>query len=257
MDVTKARRELIGQVRHAHPPPSSFDLQSYVGSPYPVLGLSAPQLRGILRGFVAEHRDPAPRDLNRLAGSLWRGPTYEEKILAILLMDRFAARLDDASWSLLDGWVEAAIGWGLSDSLASGPIASIVYANPARFREVLGWTRSQNMWRRRASTYALRAFVRAHELDDPFRLLARLLYDEEFWVQRAVGTWLRECWKRDPRRTRAFLLKHVRGMPPVVITVATERAPKSFREGLRRKRLTGDARRSRAGPRARSRPRRG
>ena len=77
-------------------------------------------------------------------------------------------------------------------------------------------------------------FVRAGELDKPFELLERLLYEKEFWVQRAVGTWLRECWKKDEKRTAAFLRRHARGLPPVTITVATERAPKEFREELRR-----------------------
>src|SRR5436309_8155725 len=53
-------------------------------------------------------------------------------------------------------------------------------------------------------------------------------------VQRAVGTWLRESWKKDRERTAAFLRAHARGLPPVTITVATERAPKAFREKLRR-----------------------
>ena len=74
------------------------------------------------------------------------------------------------------------------------------------------------------------------ELDRPFRLLEQLLYDKEFWVQRAVGTWLRECWKEDRSRTEAFLRKHARGLPRIVISVATERAPKTLREELRRKR---------------------
>ena len=82
-------------------------------------------------------------------------------------------------------------------------------------------------------TVRVRAFVRAGELDKPFVLLERLLHDGEFWVQRAVGTWLRECWKKDERRTAAFLRKHARGLPPVTITVATERAPKAFRQELR------------------------
>ena len=76
--------------------------------------------------------------------------------------------------------------------------------------------------------------VFAGELDQPFRILEKLLYDDEFWVQRAVGTWLRECWKRDRRRTEAFLRKHIRGLPRVLITVATERAPKALRDELRR-----------------------
>jgi len=109
-------------------------------------------------------------------------------------------------------------------------------ARPARFRDLQRWAKSGNPWRRRVAVYALHDWVLAGELDRPFRLLRALLYDEEFWVQRAVGTWLRECWKRDRRRTEAFLRAHVRGLPRVVITVATERAPKALREELRRDR---------------------
>src|SRR5439155_478284 len=132
--------------------------------------------------------------------ALWSGPVFEQKSLAILLLGRYEKILDDDSWRLADRWVDAATGWGLSDGLASGPIAGMLYAKPSRFRDTLRWTRAKNIWRRRASTYALHRFVRAGELDRPFQLLEKLLYDEEFWVQRAVGTWLRECWKQDPRR---------------------------------------------------------
>src|SRR2546422_9489 len=131
-------------------------------------------------------------------------------------------------------WVAEATGGGLCDWLGLGPVAKIVYAPPARFREILRWTKSKNPWRRRIAVYALHDFIFAGELDNPFQLLGRLLYDDEFWVQRAVGTWLREAWKRDPRRTEAFLRQHVRGLPKVVITVATERAPNELREDLRR-----------------------
>jgi 3-methyladenine DNA glycosylase AlkD len=116
-----------------------------------------------------------------------------------------------------------------------GPLARIVGREPRRFQEILRWGKSKNPWRRRASVYALRDFIRAGQLDPAFQLLSRLLRDEEFWVQRAVGTWLRECWKKDRSRTEAFLRAHAKGMPRVTITVATERAPKAFREELRRR----------------------
>ena len=124
----------------------------------------------------------------------------------------------------------------MCDSIGGGPIARMVRGDPAKFREVLRWTKSANPWRRRVSLYAMHDLVLAKELDKPFLLIERLLSDQEFWVQRAVGTWLRECWKRDEPRTGAFLRKHVRGLPKVVITVATERAPRTLREELRRKR---------------------
>ena len=238
LNVRGAHRELVDRARGLARPGTWDKLQAYLGSPVPVLGLSTPQLRGILKEFVAAHPSLASSEVNALARALWSGGLFEEKVLAIGLLNRYAAVLNEASWRLGDGWVDEATGWALSDGLASGPIATMVRAKPARFRELLRWTKAESYWRRRASTYALNGFVSAKELDKPFQLLERLLYDPEFWVQRAVGTWLRECWKRDPRRTEAFLRTHVRGLPRVTITVATERASKAFREELRKKSRT-------------------
>jgi len=257
LDVEHAHRALAVELRRAKPPETKFDPQSYLGSPFPVLGLSVPQLAGIVSSFWRDHKDLSSRDLNALAARLWRGHTFEEKAVAMSLLSRYRKILDDASWALVDRWAEDVSGWGLCDSLGMGPVAAMVYDKPARFSELLRWTRSDNPWRRRISAYALRDMIYTKEFDRPFRLLERLLYDEEFWVRRAVGTWLRECWKRDRRRTESFLRKHARGLPRVVITVATERAPKRFRAELREKAGVRDrARRSRAGPRARRRRRR-
>lgn len=236
LDVRKLRADLVAKIRANGKARGNPKLAAYVGSPYPVLGLTVPQVRSILRDFRRQNRTLAASELNALARGLWAGPTFEEKAMAISLLDAYPKIRNEASWKIADRWVDAAIGWGLSDALAGGPIAEMVYANPARFREVMRWTRSDAFWRRRASTYAMHDFVLAGELDKPFQLLEKLLYDDEFWVQRAVGTWLRESWKQDRRRTEAFLRKHVRGLPRVVITVATERSPRSFRDELRRAR---------------------
>ena len=259
LDMEGERRNLVGQLQAVAKPGGNPALQAYAGSPYPVLGLSTPQMRAILARFWGGHRHLTVSQVNALAAALWSGPTFEEKALAIAVLARYGKVLDDASWRLADSWVDRATGWALSDGLASGPIAAMVRARPARFRDILRWTRAKQLWRRRASTYALHDLVFAGDLDKPFALLEKLLGDEEFWVQRAVGTWLRECWKKDRRRTEAFLRRHARGLPPVVITVATERAPRTFRQSLRRLRKARDARGVRSGkshvahPRGRSR----
>lgn len=235
IDVTRERARIAASLRSAAKPGTWDKLQAYLGSPVPVLGLTTPQMRQAHKDFAKDHPDLSAAEVNGLAGALWESPTWEEKIFAIGLLDRHHDVLDDASWALADSWVDAATGWALSDGLAAGPVSFMARSKPGRFAELLRWTKAENYWRRRASTYAMNAFIRNGELDKPFRLLERLLYDPEFWVQRAVGTWLRECWKVDRRRTEAFLRAHVKGLPPVTITVATERAPKAFREELRRK----------------------
>lgn len=233
-DASSSRRTFVAQLKAAAPHRPDPGAQSYLSSPVPVLGVRVPRLRALVSAFRKANRDIDVDKVNRLAASLWKSATFEEKALAITLLDTYAKILDDASWRLIDSWVDEATGWGLCDWLGLGPVTKIAYSQPARFREILRWTKSKNPWRRRIAVYALHDFVFAEKLDKPFQLLRRLLYDDEFWVQRAVGTWLREAWKKDGRRTEAFLRTHVRGLPKVVITVATERAPKTLREELRR-----------------------
>jgi 3-methyladenine DNA glycosylase AlkD len=234
-DVEGARKALVAQLKSASPAKPSPKAQSYLGSPVPVLGVRVPRLRAMVSGFRKAHRDLSVGELNRFASLLWKGSTFEERALAISLLDAYSKILNDASWKILDRWAGEATGWGLCDWLGLGPLAKVVHSEPVRVREILRWTKSENPWRRRIAVYAMRDFVFAGELDPPFQVFERLLYDDEFWVQRAVGTWLRESWKKDRRRTEAFLRSHIAGLPAVTITVASERAPKAFRQELRRK----------------------
>lgn len=233
LDVAAATEWIGTSMRRAAKQGPWEKLQAYLGSPVPVLGLTTPQIREVHRAFAKDHPSLTASEVNALAAALWEKSTWEEKAFGIGILDRHRDVLDEASWALADSWVDRATGWALSDGLASGPVSFMVHSRPKRFAELMKWAKAENYWRRRASTYALNEFVRAGELDKPFRLLERLLYDEEFWVQRAVGTWLRECWKKDAKRTEAFLLAHSPGLPPVTVTVATERSSKAFREKLR------------------------
>jgi 3-methyladenine DNA glycosylase AlkD len=228
------RRRILRELR-AHPGSDGGEaLRAYLGSPVPVLGVRADDLRSVVRATASRLRAKPLTETQPLIESLWEGKFFEERLAAIELLARPPFVRDDRGWRLGARWVSDATGWALSDSLAAGPIALGVAAHPERFGELLAWTRSGNLWRRRASTYALRPWVRAGDLDRPFELLMRLLDDPERSVQRAVGTWLRECWKKDRARTEQFLRREVTRLAPVTITVATERAPKRFREELRR-----------------------
>jgi len=263
-DVEPLRRGYLAELRRSARLGAAAELRRYLGSPLPVLALPVPEFRRHLRAFDrALGPLPAP-DLRRLLVRFWRGRTYEERLTAIELLDRHTEMWHGATWDLLDRWVDEATGWALSDSLASGPVAGWIAAEPDRFDRVLDWTGSPHSWRRRAATYALRDWVRSGDLERPLELLERLLDDREFWVQRAVGTWLRECWKKDAERTERFLRRHLARLAPVTLTVATERAPTELRASLRRTRAEARAARAaraddvpRAPSRRAGRPKRG
>src|SRR3990172_7185487 len=161
VDIEAERRELVREIRRRGKRAGDPWLQKYAGSPLPVLGLKTPVHREILRAFQRDHRDLVVRDVNRLAASLWRHAEYfEERTAAVELLVRYHRRLDDASWRLAESWVDQATGWALSDGLAMSVLARMVFREPARFREILRWGKSQSPWRRRASVYAVRGLVR-------------------------------------------------------------------------------------------------
>src|SRR5439155_40651 len=80
--------------------------QKYLGSPYPVLGLSSPQMKGIVSSFVRAHRTLDPKTVNALADSLWRGKVLEEMWAGIAILSRYPKRWDDGSWRIVDRWAD-------------------------------------------------------------------------------------------------------------------------------------------------------
>jgi 3-methyladenine DNA glycosylase AlkD len=231
----EALRRPLGAV--ARPAPA-IDLRTYLRSPLPVL--SVPM--GALRRLVADRlRVAPPRDeaeLLRAVRRLWAGPVFEDRMVAILLLDRYARRLTEVGWRAVDRCVTGATGWALSDTLAAGPVARLVERSPRRWSLVFGWARSPDPWRRRAALYAQARRVRAGTIDGPLRLLHALHADPDPWVQRAVGTWLRACREVDRTRVDRFLWSHAGALAPVTISVATEKAPRRFRRALRRRRTS-------------------
>jgi 3-methyladenine DNA glycosylase AlkD len=231
--LERERSAMVRALRAAGRSDKHDDLRSYLGSPLPTLGVYARDMVAIERDFRHRHPRLHPQDLHRLAAALWAGRTFEERILGCQLLLAYPMSWTPATWVLAGRWVDQAEGWGLCDTLAGGPVSRMLEAEPSRFGEVQSWTRSPNLWRRRAALYALNRWVRTGHLDRPFDILRRLRRDPEPWVQRAVGTWLRECWKKDRARTERFLEQHAGQLPPTVLTIATERAPRAYRVRLR------------------------
>ena len=149
LDLETTRRTFVRDLHAAAKPPRTFDLQAYVSSPVPVLGVAAPDARRIVSEFAKAHRDLPVSDVNRLAAALWSGETFEEKALGIGILSRYARILDDASWRLLDRWADTASGWGLCDGIGAGSVSSVVSRRPGRFPELLLRARSHNLWGRR------------------------------------------------------------------------------------------------------------
>ena len=185
--------------------------RDYLGIPVPVLTERAKAWRAALDipGRVA------------LADALWRSDIHEARIAAAKLLTQARIMEDGPVWRLIASWVPEFDGWAIADHACDAGARRLL-ADPSRIDEVEGWTRSPDMWVRRAALVITLPWTRqnhpkAQDLAIRDRVLgwaAGYADDRDWFIQKAVAWWLRDLSKHDPDRTRAFLAAHGARLKP-------------------------------------------
>ena len=143
-----------------------------------------------------------------LAVRLWREQAWDLKIVAGRILARKSVEPDAKVWRFVTERLADLDGWAVADNLAMAGSRCLV-ADPGRLDAVEQWTESPHLWTKRAALVFTLPWTRSGR--DPERMLgwaAGLAEDRQWFIQKAVGWWLRELAKRDPKRVRRFLKDH-------------------------------------------------
>jgi 3-methyladenine DNA glycosylase AlkD len=214
---------------------------------------TAVDYKAALELLVAE-ADGAPpmRNVFGLAKSMMEMPLDDVRLLlasdehlhrvgAVSVMDFRARRArvtDEERAALFDLYIrehDRINTWDLVDRAAPHVVGGYLHDHDrAPLYEL---ARSSDRWRRRTSVVATWFFIRRGDLDDIFALAELLADDPEEVVQAAVGGFVREAGKREPARLRAYLDRHVPGLPPTVLRHAIRHLPEAERQHYRRRAL--------------------
>jgi len=187
------------------------------------LGIRVPVLRRHIRRF----RSVAPEEVLKLLESDY----HEIRLFALLLLvDKFKRGSDTER-----GWIykhylartRCINNWDLVDSSADKIVGAWL---EARSRKPLyALVKSASLWERRIAIMATFCFIRRHDFKDALALCELLLNDEEDLIHKAAGWMLREIGKRDTEAEKAFLDRHCRDMPRIMLRYAIERFPPAER----------------------------
>ena len=200
-------------------PRKATEMAAYHKIPRPYLGVPVPMIDALARDWRAQV-DPEQRVA--LAAGLWDSGVHEGMVAAAKLLTQARIRPDDAPvWQLIAGWAEGFEGWAVADhaSVAGG---KRLVADPHRLDQVERWTTNPNMWTRRAALVMTLPWTRLPhpkpaELAVRERVLgwaAGYVQDRDWFIQKAIGWWLRDLSKRDPERVRAWIAAHGNGLRP-------------------------------------------
>jgi 3-methyladenine DNA glycosylase AlkD len=171
--------------------------------------------------------------LIRVADELFRDRVLEEKVFAVLMLEKITDQLNDPEFQLFESWLDRVSSWADHDALVHYLIARLIVAKPSRSVVVFQWAKSKNRWHRRAACVALIQGTRKKMFLPKIKRLSNLLLsDEDDMVQKGLGWLLRETVKHGPPSTLAFLRQIGGRTPRLVLRTACETLPPSARKRI-------------------------
>jgi 3-methyladenine DNA glycosylase AlkD len=194
---TGALREALAA---AGDPDRAVQQQAYMKSAMPYYGLTAPELRALLRPLLVEHRFEDRTTWEATARRLWDEAGHREEgyaALGLLRHPAYAAWLDVDLLPLLEHLVRTGAWWDFVDEIAAHLVGQVLLDHRAVVTPVMtGWAIDGDLWIRRTSMLCqLRHRDRTDTGLLEHVLVANLDDTEggkEFFIRKALGWALRE-----------------------------------------------------------------
>ena len=135
---------------------------------------------------------------------------------------------------LFEKWIDRFVrNWAHCDGVASFLIAGTLENEPDLLTDLLPWTSSKNLWKRRAAAVSLiwegRKGRHTAEILEVAEALRR---DPEVMVQKGVGWLLKDAYPAKPKEVVAFLRPRAAETPRLVLRIAAEKMTARDREAV-------------------------
>lgn len=168
-------------------------------------GIKVPDLEPIVKEAVKKLDES---QLLILVQELWNTGIFDLMISAARILADTKVSGSKEVWTLVKSFMKDVDGWALEDTLARAAWKCID-ENPRLLDELDKWSTHKNFWMRRAVLIFTLPFAKPGK--DPKRMLgwaAQYANDREWFIQKAIGWWLRDLGAHNPERVIQFLNDH-------------------------------------------------
>lgn len=222
----------LEQLKAIGDPARAADMARYHKAPRTYLGIANPDTYELVAKW--RHDCGTLEERVALADTLWQSDIFEARVAATKLLTQARIKDDGPVWELICRWVQDFDSWAIADH-ASNAGGRRLNADTSRLDTVEGWTTSENMWVRRAALvmtlgWAKMAHPKPEQLEERERILgwaASYVPDHNWFIQKAIGWWLRTLSRHDPERVQAFIDENGAGMKPFAVREAVKYLPKT------------------------------
>ncbi|HEU5266923.1 MAG TPA: DNA alkylation repair protein, partial [Jatrophihabitans sp.] len=196
------------ELRIAADPDRAPQMQAYMKSAMPYLGIRVPQVRALVRAQARRQLPTSTDELAAAVRTLWFDAAYrEERYAATALLDVPAARRLRTP-QLVELYAELIVDgawWDHVDEL-SHRVGELLREFPARVRPVVRtWSRDPDPWLRRAAIICQLGARKHTDLDLLADAIGANAADPGFFLRKAIGWALRDYARTDPDWVRRFV----------------------------------------------------
>lgn len=194
--------------------------QNYHKSQREHWGVSTPACAQFARSLASE---VGLENVLPLAKAFWKTDLFDAMMCATKLLSLPKVKPSPALWKLIVDCLKQVDGWALEDQLAP-PARKCILADESLLDELESWTHHENFWIRRAALIYTLPYAKPGY--DPERILAwagSYASDPEWFIQKAIGWWLRVLGEHNPKRVYLFLKTHWNALKPVAKKEATRK----------------------------------
>ena len=207
---------ITAELREAADPARAPQMQAYMKSAMPYLGVPLPVTRRIARSAAARYPPADVADLLASATTLWRTATYREQRYAAAELT--GLRLAAGRLELLPLYREMIVTgawWDHVDGISERIGALLLAHRPDMEPVIRGWSTDPDHWLRRSSIISQLALKERTDVTLLTDVIVPNLADREFFIRKAIGWALRQYARTDPNWVRAFVIDHQAELSPL------------------------------------------
>ncbi len=181
--------------------------QAYMKSEMPYFGVASPELRVLLKPFLAEFKPANRTEWDETVRALWDGATHrEERYAAIAFAQhRTAKKWQDAdTLDLYRHLIVTGAWWDTGDVVAGDLVGPVLGSYRRKTTPTMReWAVGDDLWLRRAAVLCQLKHGTDTDLDLLSYVIEANIDDTSFWLRKAIGWALRQYARTDPEWVRS------------------------------------------------------
>ncbi|HEU4744922.1 MAG TPA: DNA alkylation repair protein [Anaerolineales bacterium] len=187
-------------------PAQAGPMKKYMRDQFEYLGIKTPQLRELMKQFLAENGSPPINDLDTILRDLWSLPQREFQYAATGLLSRSEKQLPARFIKTIEYMIVTKSWWDTVDTISGGTLGVHFKRFPeVREKYLAKWRLSDNFWLRRAAILFQLNYKKETDFDLLCEIIRENLDSQEFFINKAIGWSLRQYARIDPKAVKKFV----------------------------------------------------